>query len=435
MGEGEGDNGNERVDRNEGEGVVGTEEVFMGEGEGDAGTEEVDVDVGAGEGVDGTEEVNVGEVDGNDRNEGVDDENEGEGNHDDESESNSDSDTSLVSKSPSWMLEDLEGPWDDDIFINKPENYTRTMLKFSEKKRERKNKKINKSRGVKEVTGGLNSGSNSSKEVWDGEVWRVICPNIIKKTEIQRKESRNCFPSWAGEDKYEVMHFMQNHIVYLKNRFCSCGIFQLVGYLCCHAIATVDYHRLEVEDYIDDCFSKAVYMKVYSHMVNSVPGMHDNEDSGMGKVDPPNVIIKFGRPRKSRRRDANDVMDTATTSRKESKPRQTEMQHLTCCIRFKKGQTKIKTSPTLVPAAYAASNLNPTLEQFIPTSIPTQQHFPNECPSQTRPAPVSAASAANFLKLQPPLSKAARKQQRPISTSSKLAKRKQAEAPSQPTTF
>ncbi|KAK4390054.1 hypothetical protein Sango_2068700 [Sesamum angolense] len=45
----------------------------------------------------------------------------------DESESNSNS--SLVSDCPSWMLEDLEGPWDDDIFTNRPENYTRTMLK------------------------------------------------------------------------------------------------------------------------------------------------------------------------------------------------------------------------------------------------------------------------------------------------------------------
>ncbi|KAK4382804.1 hypothetical protein Sango_2836700 [Sesamum angolense] len=45
----------------------------------------------------------------------------------DESESNPNS--SLVSDCPSWMLEDLEGPWDDDIFTNRPENYTRTMLK------------------------------------------------------------------------------------------------------------------------------------------------------------------------------------------------------------------------------------------------------------------------------------------------------------------
>ncbi|XP_011078638.1 uncharacterized protein LOC105162328 [Sesamum indicum] len=80
----------------------------------------------------------------------------------------------------------------------------------------------------------------------------VVCPNTMKKTEVQRLESRNCFPYWAGEDKYEVMHFMQNHIVYLKEKFCSCGMFQLVGYPCCHVIAAIDYHRLKVEDFIDN---------------------------------------------------------------------------------------------------------------------------------------------------------------------------------------
>ncbi|KAL0309281.1 UNVERIFIED_CONTAM: hypothetical protein Sradi_5870400 [Sesamum radiatum] len=337
-----------------------TDGVYMGEGEGDDGDDGT-------KGVVGIEEVFMGEGEGDNGNERV-DRNEGEG---------------------------VVGT--EEVFMGEGEGDAGT-------------EEVDVDVGAGEGVDGLR------KSMWVRLMGMIGMREWMMR--MKRKESRNCFPSWAGEDKYEVMHFMQNHIVYLKNRFCSCGIFQLVGYLCCHAIATVDYHRFEVEDYIDDYFSKAVYMKVYSHMVNSVPEMHDNEDSGMGKVDLPNVIIKFGRPRKSRRRDANDVMDTATTSRKESKPRQTEMQHLTCCIRFKRGQTKIKTSPTFVPAAYAASNLNPTLEQ-------------------TRPAPVPAASAASMNQTveQPPLSKAARKQQRPISTSSKLAKRKQVKAPSQPTTF
>ncbi|XP_020549731.1 uncharacterized protein LOC105162263 isoform X2 [Sesamum indicum] len=135
----------------------------------------------------------------------------------------------------------------------------------------------------------------------------VVCPNIMKKTEVQRLENRNCFPSWAGEDKYE-----------------------LVGYPCCHAIAAIDYHRLKVEDFIDECFKKEVYLKVYNHMIHPVPGMHDFEDSKMGKVDPPNVVIKMGRPKKCRRKDANDVRET--TSRR-------GFTH-TCAICLRKGHNK-----------------------------------------------------------------------------------------------
>ncbi|KAL0352486.1 UNVERIFIED_CONTAM: hypothetical protein Scaly_1637300 [Sesamum calycinum] len=89
-------------------------------------------------------------------------------------------------------------------------------------------------------------------------------------------------------------------------------MFQLVGYPCCHAIVAIDYHRLKMEDFINECFKKEVYLKVYSYMIHPVPGMHDFEDSKMGRVEPPDVIIKMGRPKKCRRKDANDVKETTS---------------------------------------------------------------------------------------------------------------------------
>ncbi|KAL0431204.1 UNVERIFIED_CONTAM: hypothetical protein Sradi_0746400 [Sesamum radiatum] len=143
-----------------------------------------------------------------------------------------------------------------------------------------------------------------------------VCPNICKKIERQRQESRHCFPSWAGQDKFEVSHYMENHIVYLNERHCSCGMFQLVGYPCCHAIAAINYHRLNVEDYVDSVFKKEKYLAVYNHMINPVPGMHDFEESPLGKVAPPSVKSKVGRPKKVRRRDQNDIRETGRVSRK-----------------------------------------------------------------------------------------------------------------------
>ncbi|KAL0323596.1 UNVERIFIED_CONTAM: hypothetical protein Sangu_1978900 [Sesamum angustifolium] len=108
-----------------------------------------------------------------------------------------------------------------------------------------------------------NSGKREGMEKYEG----VVCPNIMKKTEIQRVESRNCFPSWAGEDKYE----------------------------------------------------------------NATPhDLHDFEDSKMGRVEPPDVIIKMGRPKKCRRKDANDVKETASRR---------GLTH-TCTICMKKGHNK-----------------------------------------------------------------------------------------------
>ncbi|KAG8368964.1 hypothetical protein BUALT_Bualt15G0101000 [Buddleja alternifolia] len=80
--------------------------------------------------------------------------------------------------------------------------------------------------------------------------------------------------------------------------YCSCGMFQLVGYPCCHAVASIASLRLDIENYVDDCFKKDTYLRVYSHMVNPVLGMHDFEDSVLGIVDPPHIRILLGRPRK-----------------------------------------------------------------------------------------------------------------------------------------
>ncbi|KAG8374488.1 hypothetical protein BUALT_Bualt10G0000100 [Buddleja alternifolia] len=81
----------------------------------------------------------------------------------------------------------------------------------------------------------------------------------------------------------------------------------LVGYPCCHDLASIASLRLDIENYVNDCFKKDTYLRVYSHMVNPVPGMHDFEESVLGIVDPPHIRILPGRPRKVRRRDGNDI--------------------------------------------------------------------------------------------------------------------------------
>ncbi|KAG8370284.1 hypothetical protein BUALT_Bualt14G0101000 [Buddleja alternifolia] len=81
----------------------------------------------------------------------------------------------------------------------------------------------------------------------------------------------------------------------------------LIGYPCCHAVASIASLRLDIENYVDDCFKKDTYLRVYSHMVNPVTGMHDFEESVLGIVDPPHISILPGRPRKVRKRDGNDI--------------------------------------------------------------------------------------------------------------------------------
>ncbi|KAK4389649.1 hypothetical protein Sango_2301900 [Sesamum angolense] len=105
---------------------------------------------------------------------------------------------------------------------------------------------------------------------------------------------------------------------------------------------------------------KEAYLRIYRHMINPVPGMHDYEESSLGIVDPPHAAIKVGKPNKVRRRDANDLRDGNVVSRK-------GLSH-TCANCLKIGHNK-------------RSCTNPTHPNFRKTQAPVDD------PSDTRNEP------------------------------------------------
>ncbi|KAL0413836.1 UNVERIFIED_CONTAM: hypothetical protein Sradi_1585300 [Sesamum radiatum] len=102
-----------------------------------------------------------------------------------------------------------------------------------------------------------------------------ICPTILKKINKQQKAARNCFIRWCGGEEYEIDHFLNKYVVDLEKKTCSCGMFQLTGYPCCHACAAIGSKRARLEDYVDDFYTKAVYLKVYTEMIHAVPGANE----------------------------------------------------------------------------------------------------------------------------------------------------------------
>ncbi|KAL0327849.1 UNVERIFIED_CONTAM: hypothetical protein Scaly_2217500 [Sesamum calycinum] len=225
---------------------------------------------------------------------------------------------------------------------------------------------------------------------------------------------------------------------------------QLVGYPCCHAIAAIDYHRLKMEDFIDECFKKEVYLKVYSHMIHPVPGMHDFEDSKMGRVEPPD--------NQDQRRQGSSTSHGASGSRRSSTPPlppfdenetiQSEVppvfsqpsqdsqaqvpaqphvpvQPSSSCAKMihhlkQPQETLLRTAPD--ETTTRGFNVHkPSYEQAIHSKKTTQQSVQQQHPQ------------SSGLHQQQP--KALRKQKKPISLSSKLLKRQQQDAPDQSSQF
>ncbi|XP_012842750.1 PREDICTED: uncharacterized protein LOC105962952 [Erythranthe guttata] len=139
-----------------------------------------------------------------------------------------------------------------------------------------------------------------------------ICPNILKKINKYEKYARNCFPRWCGGDEFEVEAYTDRYVVHLDKRTCTCGMFQLNGYPCPHAWTCILDRRLKVEDYVDHCYSKSMYLKAYSHMVHAVPGPRDYIITSHEPLLPPMYKKKAGRPKRLRRKAPDEIHRTST---------------------------------------------------------------------------------------------------------------------------
>ncbi|KAL0308477.1 UNVERIFIED_CONTAM: hypothetical protein Sradi_5790000 [Sesamum radiatum] len=139
-----------------------------------------------------------------------------------------------------------------------------------------------------------------------------ICPNVIKKINKQQSQARHCFTRWCGGSEFEVDHFLDKFVVDLEKKTCTCGMFQLTGLPCCHACAAIGSKRSKLEDYVDDCYTKSTYLKVYSEIIHVVPGAKDYITTSFEPFKPPHMKKKRGRPKKLRRKGPDELQSTST---------------------------------------------------------------------------------------------------------------------------
>ncbi|KAI8568527.1 hypothetical protein RHMOL_Rhmol02G0207700 [Rhododendron molle] len=144
----------------------------------------------------------------------------------------------------------------------------------------------------------------------------TICPKIEKKLEGKITAAKDCFPHFSGEFKFEVDCHDTTYNVDLKDMTCGCRMWDLSGIPCKHAVAAITLNKQKPEDYIHPCYTKDTYLRVYQFMINPVPGKHDWVKTGSEPVQPPFMRKPSGRPRKLRRRGADEPPDENKVSRR-----------------------------------------------------------------------------------------------------------------------
>ncbi|KAL0373574.1 UNVERIFIED_CONTAM: hypothetical protein Sradi_3273100 [Sesamum radiatum] len=138
----------------------------------------------------------------------------------------------------------------------------------------------------------------------------IVCPNMLKKINKQGKLARHCFSRWCGDKEFEIDHFTKRFVVDLDKKTCTCGMFQLTAYPCCHAYSAIADMRHHIENYVDSCYKKPAYLKVYENMIHGVPGQEDYIQTGSEPLNAPKFKKKRGRPVKQRKKGPNEVEST-----------------------------------------------------------------------------------------------------------------------------
>ncbi|KAK1377200.1 hypothetical protein POM88_033393 [Heracleum sosnowskyi] len=135
-----------------------------------------------------------------------------------------------------------------------------------------------------------------------------LCPRIIKKLNYNIEGSKKCTSTWDGGDKCEVKDLEGNQFeVDMKNRICSCRKWQLTGMPCIHGCQAILSINAAPESFVDEYFKKTTYLKSYSYLMSPMKGSKEWPLAKQVKLLPPKARRMPGRPRKHRRREANEV--------------------------------------------------------------------------------------------------------------------------------
>ncbi|XP_022631475.1 uncharacterized protein LOC111240565 [Vigna radiata var. radiata] len=146
-----------------------------------------------------------------------------------------------------------------------------------------------------------------------------VMPKPRKRLDKEVEKSGNWLPVWAGGSKFEVTHgfTMDKFIVDLSNHTCTCYFWDLVGIPCRHAVAAIHYKLENPEQYVHPYYKKDAYRTCYAPIITPINGQQLWPTSDSAPLLPPIYKTPPGRPKKLRRREADEYVSHSKLSKKQ----------------------------------------------------------------------------------------------------------------------
>lgn len=144
----------------------------------------------------------------------------------------------------------------------------------------------------------------NSMQSWDGE----LGPRIRARIDKGKKESRNWLSTHNGNNKFEVKHIRGKHgyTVDMVRKTCSCGLWELSGIPCVHAITSIYHLRDQPENYVSEWYHINKMEMAYFHSLEPINGEALWVKQLFDPLKPPRQRRLPGRPKKSRRKEFHE---------------------------------------------------------------------------------------------------------------------------------
>ena len=158
----------------------------------------------------------------------------------------------------------------------------------------------------------------NSKQILGKKMKGNLCPKIRKKLAINKGDSYNYTFEFAGSPRVQVTGPDGQFVVDMELRTCACRRWDLTGIPCAHACCCILENNEELESYVDVCYSKETYQKIYSWVINPTngPSLWEKENNAPGIFIAPSPIKKKRGRRATLRRKEAEELETQATEKK-----------------------------------------------------------------------------------------------------------------------
>ncbi|KAL2900116.1 EF-hand calcium-binding domain-containing protein 5, partial [Bienertia sinuspersici] len=128
----------------------------------------------------------------------------------------------------------------------------------------------------------------------------LLCPRIQERLEKEKHEAAKCKVIPSSDTLFEVGYYLDTLTMDLDARKCTCRKWDLSGIPCCHVIACIFFCYGNAEDYVDESYTREMYLKTYSRTIPPLEGERHWPRVNM-PLDPPPIkqLSKKGHNKRS----------------------------------------------------------------------------------------------------------------------------------------